>query len=293
MSATVKVIVGATATGKTKHALEVAKFCHGEIINCDSLQLYNELKILTAMPTNEEMNIVKHKLFGYLKYDQKTSSVDWAKLAAKAIQETIDSGKTPIIVGGTGLYVKTLLEGVSPMPTISDKNRQKAKELATQNFNGMCEELYSFDPNLRIIFPQSMHHQLIRAYELFLETRKSIRYFWALPKIKFIQNAKFEIEVLQCERTPLYERIARRFEQMLHNGAIDEVRTLLAKMTITNHREIFMKFPIFRAIGAKEITMFLQGMYTFDQMKEISIKNSRHYAKRQITWFKHQMSSLW
>ena len=166
MNSKVKVIVGATASGKTKRALDVAKFCNGEIINCDSLQVYNELKILTALPTEEEMGMVKHKLFGYLNYDQKTSSVDWAKLAANEIQETISSGKTPIIVGGTGLYIKTLIEGVSPMPTISAKNRQKAGEMSDQNFNGMCEELYALDPNLRNILPKSMHHQLVRAYEI-------------------------------------------------------------------------------------------------------------------------------
>jgi len=292
MIPTVKVIAGATATGKTKHALELAKFCNGEIINCDSLQLYNELKILTAFPTDEEMNSVKHRLFGYLNYDQKISSVEWAKLAAKAIQETISSGKNPIIVGGTGLYIKTLIEGASPMPTISDINRQKTKELSEQNFNEMCQELYLFDPNLRYALLQSMHHQLIRAYEVFLETGKSIRYFWNLPKMKFIRNVNFDIEILDCKRDILYERIARRFEQMLHNGAIDEVRNLLSKITITSPQEIFMKFPIFKAIGAREITMFLNGIYTFEQMKEISIKNSRHYAKRQITWFKHQISNL-
>ena len=292
MNSKVKVIVGATASGKTKRALDVAKFCNGEIINCDSLQVYNELKILTASPTEEEMSMVKHKLFGYLNYDQKTSSVDWAKLAANEIQETISSGKTPIIVGGTGLYIKTLIEGVSPMPTISAKNRQKAGEMSDQNFNGMCEELYALDPNLRNILPKSMHHQLVRAYEILLETGKSIRYFWSFPKMKFIQNIDFEIEVIHCERTILYERIARRFEQMLHDGAIDEVRNLLSKITITNRTEIFTKFPIFKAIGAKEITMFLDGIYTFEQMKELSIKNSRHYAKRQITWFKHQISNL-
>ncbi len=289
MNSTVKVIVGATATGKTRRALEVAKIGNGEIINCDSLQLYNELKILTALPTEEEMATVTHKLFGYLNYDQKTSSVDWAKLAAGAIQETIGSGKIPIIAGGTGLYVKTLIEGVSPMPIISAKNRQKAEELSVYDFSAMCEELYSFDPNLRHMLPQSMHHQLIRAYEIFLETGKSIRYFWSLPKMQFIQNVDFEIEVIHCERTILYERIAHRFEQMLYNGAIDEVRNLLSKITIKNPKEIFMTFPIFKAIGAKEITMFLNGIYTFEQMKETSIKNSRHYAKRQITWFKHQI----
>lgn len=285
----VKVIVGATATGKTNRALEIAKSCDGEIINCDSLQVYNELKILTAFPTESEMNEVKHKLFGYLNYDQKTSSVKWARRAAFEIQQTIASGKTPIIVGGTGLYIKTLIYGISPIPEISAENRKKAGELAQQNFDKMCEELYSFDPNLMDILTKSMHHQIIRSYEIFLETGKSIRYFWNLPKIQFIQDVDFEIEEISCDRTILYARIAKRFEQMLRDGAIGEVQKLLSKIAHSNYHEIFAKYPIFKAIGAKEITMFLSGIYSSEQMKELSIKNSCHYAKRQITWFKKQL----
>lgn len=285
----VRVIVGATATGKTNRALEIAKSCSGEIINCDSLQVYNALKILTAFPTESEMNEVKHKLFGYLNYGQKTSSVEWARLAAIEIHKTIASGKTPIIVGGSGLYIKTLIEGISPIPEISAENRKKAGELAQQNFDEMCEELYSFDSNLMDILTKSMHHQVIRAYEIFLETGKSIRYFWNLPKIQFMQGVDFEIEEIRCERTTLYARIAKRFEQMLWDGAIEEVQKLLSKIAYSNCYEIFAKYPIFKAIGAREITMFLEGIYTFEQMKENSIKNSCHYAKRQITWFKKQM----
>lgn len=289
MNSKVKVIVGATATGKSKYALKIAKSCDGEIINCDSLQIYNELKILTAFPTDEEINEVRHKLFGYLNYDQKTSAVDWAKLAAKEVRQTLISGKTPIIVGGTGMYVKTLIDGISPIPAISVETRKKALEFSKQNFNEMCLELYAIDSELKNTLPKSMHHQLIRAYEIFLETGKSIRYFWNLPKIKFIQHVDFEIELIHCERSVLYERIAQRFEQMLNNGAIEEVRELLSKIPSSNHTEIFTQFPIFKAIGAKEITLFLDGMYSFEQMKDVAIKNSRHYAKRQITWLKNQI----
>ena len=285
----VRIIVGPTACGKTKRAVELAKAIGGEIINCDSLQIYNDLKILTAFPSDEDMDGIKHKLFGYLDYDQKTSAVEWAKRAAVEIRKTLDMGKVPIIVGGTGMYLKTLIEGISPMPDISEQNRKKANDLASQNFDSLCYELYAFDPELRRLLPKSKHHQLVRAYEVFLETGKSIRYFQGLPKLNFIENINFEFEIINIERSELYERISRRFDQMLKDGAIEEVNQLLKKINNPNRTEIFKNYPIFKAIGAKEITMFIDGIYSFEQMREVSITNSKHYAKRQITWFKHQI----
>ena len=285
----IKVIVGATATGKTKRAIEFAKTFDGEIINCDSMQIYKDLNILTAFPSSTEMSEIKHKLFGYLDYTQKTSAVDWAKLASSEIKQTLAIGKTPVIVGGTGLYIKTLVDGISPLPEISPNIRKCAHELANQNFDELCKQVYQFDGELENLMPKSMHHQLIRAYEIMKETGKSIKEFWALPKIKFIANVVFEFEVLNCERKELYERIATRFDDMLKNGAITEVQSLLVKINNRNRQVVFEQYPIFRTIGAKEITLFLDGVYSFDEMHKIAIKNSRHYAKRQITWFKNQL----
>ena len=285
----IKVIVGATATGKTKRAIEFAKTCDGEIINCDSMQVYKDLNILTAFPSSAEMSEIKHKLFGYLDYTQKTSAVEWAKLASSEIKQTLAIGKKPVIVGGTGLYIKTLVDGISPVPEISQNNREHAQELANQNFGELCQKVYKFDGELENLMPRSMHHQLIRAYEIMLETGRSIREFWTLPRIKFIENVDFEFEMINCERKELYERIATRFDNMLKNGALTEVQNLLQKINNRNRKVVFEKYPIFRTIGAKEITLFLDGRYSFDEMRETAIKNSRHYAKRQITWFKNQL----
>ena len=288
----IKIITGATATGKTQRAIEIAKNCNGEIINCDCLQCYNDLKILTAYPNENELSEINHRLLGYLNYNEQTSAVSWAHLASNAIKDIMSSGKTPIIVGGTGLYIKTLCGGISPIPDISEKNRQHAVELASKNFEKMHNELYTLDPELQTILPSSKHHQIIRAYEIFLETGKSIRYFWEQPKIKFIENVKFEYEIMKCDRSELYNRIEKRFDQMLKNGAIEEVRELLKKIQEFDKQKIFQQYPIFKAIGAKEITLFLDGIYSFSQMREIAIKNSRHYAKRQITWFNHQIMTI-
>lgn len=283
------VVVGATASGKTKYAIEKAKLCNGEVINCDSLQVYKDLKTLTAFPTEEELFATKHKLFGYLDYDQKTSAVEWAKLASAEIEKTLNSGKTPIIVGGTGLYIKTLMDGISPIPEISEKNRNIANKKVLDNFDELCETLYKIDSGLKDLFPKEKHHQLIRAFEIFLETGKSIRYFRSLPKTKFIENIDFNINFIDCDREALYERINSRFDLMLELGAIEEVESLLKKIDISDRDVVFKNFPIFNAIGAKEITRYLDGIYSFCEMKDIAKTNSRHYAKRQITWFKHQI----
>lgn len=284
-----KVIVGPTASGKTARSIEVAKSCDGEIINCDSLQVYNDLQILTSFPTVRDRLAVNHRLFGYLRYDQKTTAVEWAKLAAEEIQETLNSGKCPIIVGGTGMYLGTLIHGISPIPAVSKLNRKRANDFAAKDFEAVCSELYSIDPELENLLPRSKHRQVVRAYEVFLETGRSIRYFWALPKLRFIDDVDFDIEVISCERSELYERIASRFDQMLTDGAIDEVSNLLTRIGNPNRVELFKAYPIFNAIGAKEITLFLDGVYSYDQMRELSIINSRHYAKRQMTWFRHQI----
>ena len=285
----VLVITGPTASGKTKSAIELAEKLDGEIINCDSLQVYNELKTLTAFPSENELSRVPHKLFGYLNYDERISAVNWAKVAAEQIESAFSRGKQPIIAGGTGMYLNVLVNGISPIPDIDASNRDEANKLASTDFDSLCSILYELDPELRISLPKEKHRQLIRAYEVFLQTGKSIREFQNQPRIKFIENVDFDITVQNCERDVLYQRIEMRFEKMLQEGAIDEVRSLLEKIGMSDRSKLFAEFPIFNAIGAKEITKYLDGELSFEEMKNRAIINSKHYAKRQITWFKHQI----
>jgi tRNA dimethylallyltransferase len=281
----VKVIVGATATGKTARAIDIARTCNGVIINCDSLQVYDELRILTAFPTDDELAAAGHRLFGYLRYDQQTNAVEWARLAAMEIEKALQNGHTPVMVGGTGLYVNTLMYGVSPMPVISEQSRKAAVDLASDNFAQLCKRLYKLDPELENLLPMAKHHQLVRAYEVFLETGRSIRYFWAMPEETFVNDVEFDIEVTNCERSELYRRIELRFDKMLQQGAIEEVEKLLRK--VGNDDDV-RHYPIFKAIGAKEIAEYLRGDCSFDEMRTLAIKNSRHYAKRQMTWFRRR-----
>lgn len=282
----VLIITGATASGKTQLALKKAKEINGVIINCDSLQIYKDLKILTAFPEAEELAQAPHKLFGYLNYNEKISVVDWARAAVVEIENAFSNEQCPIITGGTGFYIDVLINGISPMPEVSVENREKAIELAYHDFDQLRNELYQLDPELKTLLPCEKHHQLIRAYEIYLETGKSIREYLNVKRQQFIKDVHFEIIDISIERKTLYERIENRFTKMLQKGAVEEVCSLLNIIDIPDRSVLFNQYPIFKALGAKEITLYLDGLLTFDEMKNKTILNSRHYAKRQITWFK-------
>lgn len=284
------VITGPTASGKTALAIEKAQKLNGVIINYDSLQVYRDLQILTAYPTNTELSSATHKLFGYLKYSDNISVVDWVKSAVVEINDAWNTGKLPILVGGTGMYIEILIRGISPLPDIPPEIRSKAIELANNNFEKLCNDVYKFDSKLQDIIKPENHHQMIRAWEVQNASNKSILYFYSLPKQKFI-NTEFEFININVDREILYSKINKRFDIMIENGAIDEVKELLQKFNtrdnISNHETLFKKYNIFKAIGAKEIVMYLSNKMSYSNMIELSKQHSRNYAKRQITWFKY------
>lgn len=282
----VLVITGPTASGKTALAIEKANILNGVIINYDSLQVYKDLPILTAYPTQEEINSAPHKLFGYLEYKDNISVVDWAELAALKIRETLDNGKLPILVGGTGMYIDILIHGISPLPNISQEIRSKAIELSNNNFGELCNDVYKFDPKVKYIIKPENHHQMIRAWEVQNASNKSIYYFYSLPKQMFI-NAEFEFININIDRELLYNKINKRFDIMIQNGAIDEVELLMKKFNTSNYESLFKQYNIFKAIGAKEIVKYLNNEISYNNMIELSKQYSRNYAKRQITWFKY------
>ena len=280
------IIAGPTASGKTALAIEKAKNLNGDIINYDSLQIYKDIPTLTAYPTAEEINSATHKLFGYLNYNENISVVDWANSAATEIRKTWNNSKVPILVGGTGMYVDILIHGISPLPNISQDIRNRAMELANNNYEQLCNDVYKFDPKIRNIIKPENHHQMIRAWEIQNESNKSIMYFYSLPKQMFI-NAEFEFININIDRNLLYNKINQRFDIMLQNGAIEEVEVLMEKFNDNNYEDLFKKYHIFKAIGAKEIVRYLNNKISYNTMVELSKQHSRNYAKRQITWFKY------
>ncbi|MBO7244091.1 MAG: tRNA (adenosine(37)-N6)-dimethylallyltransferase MiaA [Alphaproteobacteria bacterium] len=263
MQKPIPIIVGPTASGKSKFSIAVAKRINGEIINADSLQVYKDIQILSARPTQAEQEGIPHHLYGYMNAFETSSVMGWLK----DVEEIIKNIKNPVFVGGTGLYVKALVEGISPMPDIPPEIREQVRNMDIEEVKTKVKECVAIDPQ-----------RLRRALEVELTTGKSFLYFQNQKKIKLIDK-EFQIFFLNPPRNILYERCDKRFIKMLTEGAIEEVKYL---------NSINANGGITKAIGIKQISKWLKGEISNQEMIEDACKETRHYAKRQITWFKNQ-----
>jgi len=272
------IIIGPTASGKSSLAVEVASRIGGEIINSDSLQLYKELNLLTARPSDEDLAKVPHHLYGCYDGSYNSTAFKWLKTAAEIINKIASAGKIPVVVGGTGLYVKTLIEGISSIPELPLSVREKARNLFSElGSNGFLNMLKKKDPDFKASDPQRM----IRAWEVIEGTGHTLTYWQSLGLKKEI-DAEWLIIYLNPPRPVLYEQCETRFDHIMERGAIDEVRTLLAM-------NLEPSLSIMKAIGVREITDYLRGIISLDTAVAQSKQATKNYAKRQITWFSHQI----
>lgn len=277
-------ICGPTGSGKSALALELAKKCHATIINTDSMQVYDGLRILTARPNVKDEKIVPHKLYGFVDPASKFSVGIWRHHAILAASDALRSGRTPIFVGGTGLYFRTLLEGIAPVPTISEDVRKQVQNLFdTLGREEFCNKLSLLDPDGLKRVGSSNTHRLIRLYEVILATGRTLADWQEESEVLLIDPILPAIEfVLSPDRKELYQAINNRAESMVSAGVLIELELFLK-------REIPISAPIKKAIGFKEFSQHLQGeMLLSDTISKVQI-NTRHYAKRQMTWFRNQM----
>jgi tRNA dimethylallyltransferase len=263
-------------------AMSFAKEHGGEIINADRSQCYKDLDVLTASPSIFDKQEAKHHLYNFLEYNKTIDVVQWAEKVAFHVEEILAFDNVPILVGGSGFYIKTLLNGISVLPKISKETRANVEELSRQDYKRLCEEVFKFDPYLAAIINQSKHRQIIRAYEIMMETGKSIRHFFEREKRTFLTNVNHKIYINIPEKKALYKEIDFRFEKMIKSGAIDQVKELLQK---TNNN---MNHEIFTTIGAIQIAQYLTNKLSFEEMVSKAQQLTRNYAKRQTTWFKNQ-----
>ena len=276
-------IYGPTASGKSKFALKLAQKIDGEIINADSMQVYKELKVLSARPRKEDINKIKHHLYGFQSVKKNFSTGDWLKLAQKKIFEVKKRGKIPILVGGTGLYFKALTEGLVNFPKIPVQFRKKIRALhknlgAKKFFLRLIKE----DPMVRNHLIQSDTQRVIRAYEIKKFTNKSMYEWFKNTKSEFEKNDFFKIYI-DFPRTDLLVRIKERAVDMLDNGAVSEVKKFM-KLKVPKVKSAN------KAIGINEIKEFVKKKIKIeDVIDKISIK-TRQYAKRQTTWARGNMS---
>ena len=275
-------IAGPTASGKSSFAIKLAKKINGEIINADSMQIYKELQILTARLKKKDQKNIKHHLYGLQSVRKKFSTGTWLKLAIKKIKEIQNKNKKPILVGGTGLYFKSLIEGLVKMPNVPLKIRNRIrllqKKIGQKNF---YKKLLKLDPLIKNRINPNDVQRTIRAYEIKKYTKISMTDWFKNTKIIFNKDSFIKIYI-DFPRPELIQRINKRTQKMLDQGAINEVRRF-SKLKIKKDSSVT------KIIGIKEILKLLQGESSLSEVKEqISIK-TRQYAKKQSTWARGQM----
>lgn len=277
-------IVGATATDKTKTAIKLAKDINGEIISCDSMQIYKYAPILTQAPSEKELKKVPHYLIREISPEREYSAAEFSKRATKLIKDIIKKGKTPIIVGGTGLYVKALLDGLFPSPKKDPSLREDLEKEAREHGSAyLYNELRGIDKEAALKIHKNDVRRIMRALEVYYSTGIPL----SVHK-KNTKGIKDEYDIIQVgidiPRQELYKRIDRRIEKMFKDGLTSEVKALLKRNLSITARS---------AIGIKEINGYLKNEYPLKEAKEMLKKNTRRYAKRQLTWFRADKRIKW
>ena len=267
--------------------MELAREHHGVIINCDSLQIYDGLPLLTAQPSDKDKEEIPHRLYAALHPNEVCSAGNWRELAEPVIHEVINEGKTPIICGGTGLYIKAMIDGLSPMPDIPDEVREavvaKYEEIGAEKFYA---ELKARDPIMAERFHVNHKARIIRAMEVLEATGKSLAEWQELPRIAPPENWDFQIHKIIPEREILYARCHERFDWMMDNGALDEAAGFDKRI---QNGEINDGVPLCKALGFKPLRAYLNGETSLEDAITQSKQDTRHYAKRQTTWFNNQL----
>ena len=277
-------ISGPTASGKSNFAIKIAKKINGEIINADSMQVYKQLKIITARPDKKQQNNIKHHLYGIIDLDKKFSTGQWLKTAIKKIEEIKKRKKIPILVGGTGLYFQSLINGLVKIPEIPIKFRNKIRLMQKkEGQKKFYKKLLKIDPNIKDKFDPNDTQRSIRAFEIKSFTKISM-YEWlnkTKPKFKDKEFLKIYIEY---KREDLVKRISLRTTKMIQEGAIKEVKKFIRS-------KIKKELSVNRVIGIDELTQYLNKKINLDQAQELISIKTRQYAKRQATWARSRMTS--
>jgi len=284
----VLIVAGPTASGKSSFALSCAEQLNGVVVNADSMQVYDGLHILTAHPSENEKAQFPHVLYGVLSPDESCSAARWCDMALAEIEKAHQAGQVPIVTGGTGFYIKSMTEGLSPIPEISDETRNATiaafEEMGTEAFS---KALATRDPDIAKRIDMQNRQRLIRAWEVLEATGKSLAYWQNLPKEGAPDDYHFVEVVLRPDREKLYARCDERFVWMVENGALDEVASFAEEI---NAGRVPENALLANALGFWELKEYLDGARTKEDAIEASQQRTRRYAKRQSTWFKNQIS---
>ena len=277
-------ISGPTASGKSNLAVKIAKKIEGEIINADSMQVYKRLKILTARPNKIEQKNIKHHLYGFVNLNEKFSTGQWLELAIKKIKNIQKKKKIPILVGGTGLYFQSLINGLVKIPEIPLKFRNKVRLMSKkEGQKKFYKKLLKLDPKIKDKFDPNDTQRSIRAYEIKSYTNISM-YDWLTKTESEFKDTDFLKLHIDTKREKLIERINLRTSSMINSGAINEVKRFLKLKISKDHSAN-------KVIGIAELTQYLNSEITLEEAKELILIKTRQYAKRQATWSRTRMIS--
>mgnify|MGYP006092080957 FL=1 len=277
-------VSGPTASGKSHLAVKLAKKVGGEIINADSMQVYKQFKILTARPNKNEKQNIKHHLYGIIDVDKNFSTGQWLKLAIKKIKEIRGRKKTPILVGGTGLYFQSIINGLVKIPNIPHKFRNKIRLIhKKEGQKKFYKRLLKLDKKIKNKFDPNDTQRSIRAFEIKSYTKISMYDWLNKTKPTFNENEFFKIYI-DFNRQKLIKRILIRTVKMLQSGAINEVRRFSSK-------KIKRDASVNKVIGVNELKKYLRSQITLEEVKELISIRTRQYAKRQATWARSRMLS--
>lgn len=286
MKPKVIVICGPTASGKTSLSIELAKKVNGEIVSADSMQIYKDMNIGTAKPTKEEMQGIKHYLIDFVSPEERYSVAQYKQDAKKAIREIISNGKMPIVVGGTGLYVDSLIYEIEYNDIKLDENyRKELEQLAEeQGLEKLYKKALEIDPVAMEKISENDKKRIIRVLEIYKATGKTKTQQEEESRRKPVEY-DYKVFAINWNREVLYERINKRVDIMIGQGLIEEVKNIMQK---------YKKFPTaMQGLGYKEVVDYLNGVYTEDEMIEKIKMETRRYAKRQLTWFRKNRQTIW
>lgn len=280
------VIVGPTASGKTALSIELAKKINGEIISCDSMQIYKYMDIGTAKITKEEMQGIKHYLIDYIEPNERYSVSQFKIDAEKAIEEILSKGKKPIIVGGTGLYVDSLIYGIEYADMEFDEEYRKKLELISESegLEFLYDKAKQIDPEAMKKISINDKKRIFRVLEIYKATGKTKTELEIESRKKGVKY-DYNVFALDMDREKLYERINKRVDKMLEDGLVNEVKKI---------NEKYDSFPTaMQGLGYKEVVEYLDNKVSYEEMVEKIKSETRHYAKRQLTWFRKNKENIW
>ncbi len=272
------IIAGPTCVGKSFIAMELAKKINGVLINADSVQVYEDLKLLSARPSEEDMRQIPHFLYGYVKSQKNNSIADWLRRLHKVLLDIQKIKKIAILVGGSGLYINAVINGLAPIPRLREEIKKKSlfklNEIGIDSFK---EINLNIDPD----FVEKNHdkHRLLRSYGVFLQTKRNMTYWYQKPRQGAIKKNIYNF-LINSERKLIYKRCELRFDNMLEKGALEEVKKI-------HDSNIDRSLPVARSLGVKWLLNYLDKKISFEEAVRLSKRDTRRYVKRQITWFNH------